>query len=243
MEMAFRSETATGKGRGTRISALVILLATSCLAQQGVWQVRHQHLRKGVTGTLRVSADSIAFEEKDKKGKTAVHSRTWKYAEIQRLVLGNSTLRIVTYEDQKWELGRDREFVFDQVPAGMSAELFAGWRGRLDTRFVAALADPLVRGEWQVPVKLAVGRGGSQGVLLVSGDGMVYSTKGEAESRTWRDRDIESVSSSGPFDLTVTTPEREFRFQLKEALPEARYNALWRRIARSGGLQMLTIGK
>lgn len=216
------------------------MLAVPVLGQQGTWPVRHDHLRKFGAGTLRVSADSIVFEEKDKKGRPTPHSREWKYSEIQKLVLGNKTLWLVTYEDQKWELGRDREYRFDQVPAAMVTELYAAWREKLDARFVAALADTTEKAEWSLPVKLAEGRAGSQGELSVSAGHVVYRTAREGESRTWRLADIVNVSSSGLFDLTIATHEKDFRFQLKEALPEERYNALWRRVNRSNGLQILT---
>ncbi len=79
---------------------------------------------------------------------------------------------------------------------------------------------------------------GTQSALDVGADHIVYrSDKGA--SRTWRSRDIESLSASGPFTLTFATFKRapldyggrkDFNFQLKEPLREARYNELWRRI-------------
>lgn len=237
--MVFRSE-ARARASVRRAGALVIVLTSTMWGQQGTWQVRHVHWRNGSAGTLQVSADSIRYEEKDKKGQVMAHSREWRYSEIRMMVLGTKTLRILTYEDQKWELDRDREFVFDQLPPAMFTELYAAWRDTLDARFVAALADPGVARQWEVPVKLAVGRGGSQGALIVGNDDqVVYRTTQGEESRTWRIRDIASVSSDGPFDLTITTHEKEFRFQLKEAMPEDRYNGLWRRINRANGLQIL----
>jgi hypothetical protein len=199
----------------------------AAFAQQGVWQVRHQHLRKGAMGTLRVTANSIEFDERDKKNRATAHSRVWKFEDIRQLTLGTKTLRILTYEDQRWELGRDREFVFDQLPAAMVTDLYAAWRDRLDARFVAALADDRIQAEWQLPVKLLHGRSGSQGVLRFGADRIVYQSALADESRTWRIRDIGNVASSEPFDLTITAHEGDFRFQLKEALPEDRYNALW----------------
>jgi hypothetical protein len=55
------------------------------------------------------------------------------------------------------------------------------------------------------------------------------------------------VSSSGPFDLTITTFERDggpadrrdFHFELKRALAEGEYQALWRRVNQAKGLQIL----
>jgi hypothetical protein len=209
------------------------------MAQQGAWPVRHRHLRDGAVGTLRVTADSIAFDERDKKDRPTAHSRQWKYDDIQQLTLGTKTLRILTYEDRRLEPGRDREFVFDHLPAAMVTSLYAAWRDRLDARFVAALADDRVQAEWQIPVKLLHGRNGSQGVLRFGADRIVYQSVQGEESRTWRIGDIENVSSSGPFDLTLTAHEGEFRFQLKEVLTEERFNKLWRQISRSQGLETL----
>jgi len=44
---------------------------------------------------------------------------------------------------------------------------------------------------------------------------------------------FENIASAGPFDLTIVTREREFRFQLKQALAESPYNELWRKLNRS----------
>jgi hypothetical protein len=246
--MAFRTKTKTGASAGAcgiLLAALLIhalLIEPQAFAQQGVWRVRHRHLRNGMAGTLRVTADTIAFDERDKKGRPTAHSRQWKYEDIQQLTLGTKTLRILTYEDQRWEPGRDREFVFDGLPAGLGTQLYAAWRDRLDARFVAALADDQTHPEWELPVKLVHGRNGSQGILRFGADRIVYKTAEGEESRTWRIRDLENVSTSGPFDLTITAHEGEFRFQLKEALAEDRYNRLWRQISRANGLQTLTAG-
>ena len=252
--MAFRTETRTGAGAiacGILLAALAVTPAA--FAQQGVWRVRHLHLRNGAMGTLRVTPDSIAFEERDKKNRVTAHSRQWKYEDIRQLTLSTKTLRIQTYEDRRvglsasCALGCDREFVFDSLPAGLVTQLYAAWRDRLDARFVAALADEQIHADWQVPVKLVRGRNGSQGVLRFGADRIVYATAQGEESRTWRitsglNHDIESVSSSGPFDLTISAHEGEFRFELKETLGETRYNRLWRQISQANGLQTLIIG-
>jgi hypothetical protein len=200
------------------------------------YDVRHEHLQHGGPGILRIDDNSISFEE---RGKLAKHSRTWKYDDIQELTLGPDTLRIVTYEDNRWQFGRDRVYVFDRLPATLAAEWYPVFRARLDRRFVAALADEALIPEWQIPVKLAHGRAGSQGMVLVGAEGVVYKSTQAGESRTWRMRDLENVSSSGVFDLTITTHEREFRFQLKQELVEPRYQELWRRVNQGRGLEIL----
>jgi hypothetical protein len=72
-------------------------------------------------------------------------------------------------------------------------------------------------------------------VLEIGEDRIVFKTAQKDDSRTWRLRDIENISSSGPFDLTITTLEKPYRFQLKQMLSEARYNELWRKLNDTKG--------
>ncbi len=219
--MALRSEK--------RLGAVLIMTAVMACAQPFTYQVRLKHLHGGETGTLTVSADSIVFP---------AHSLQWKYADIEQLSLSATELRILTYEDRKWQLGRDREYVFDRLPEGLAHQLYPLFASTLDQRFVAALPDTDVHALWRMAAKL----GRTQGGLIVAEDRIVYQTSASGESRTWRFADIDSVSTGGLFDLSITTLERsgwwhagptEFHFELKEALQEDRYNELWRRINRS----------
>jgi hypothetical protein len=237
MEMAFRTETKAGARVMFRIALMCPMLPFPALAQTGTYEVRHLHLHNGGMGTLRMNENSISFEE---RGKQAKHSRQWKYDDIQELVLGAETLRIVTYEDPRWDLGRDRVWTFDRLPAALAKDWYPILSKSLDRRFVAALADERVEAEWQIPVKLVHGRSGSQGAILAGADRVVYKSGQPGESRTWRIGDIENVSSSDPFDLTITTHEREFRFQLKQALPGRRFDEMWRRVNQAKGLQILS---
>jgi hypothetical protein len=230
--MAFRTEAKACAG-------LILCVTFALGATTQTYDVRHKHLRNGGPGVLRIDENSISFEEPGKKAK---HSRTWKYDDIQELILGPETLRIVTYEDNRWELGRDRVYVFDRMPASVAVDWYPVFRARLDARFVAALADEPAKPEWRIPAKLVHGRSGSQGVVLVGADRVVYESSRDGESRTWRIGDLENVSSSGNFDLTITTYEREFRFQLKQAMGEERYQDLWMRVNQARGLRILNKG-
>jgi hypothetical protein len=215
MEMAFRIKAA----------ALACLMAWPAVCAE--YRVRHVHLRNGVEGRLTIGEDGIAFVE---AGKHTDHSRRWKFDDIRQLTLSPAVLRVQTYE------GRNREFVFDGLPKELSATWYPVFSRRLDQRFVAALADEQVKPEWQVPVRLAKK---VQGDLLVGGDRVVFRTDAPNESRTWRISDIDSVASSDRFDLTVMTREREFHFELKQALAESHYQELWRAVNRAHGLQIL----
>lgn len=224
------------------VSAFIVLLfcELAAAAEQVTIAVRHPHLRKGGTGEIRIGESSISFREAGKKHK---HSREWAYDDIQQLYVGPNSLRILTYEDVAWKLGSDREYKFDQLPEGAARRVLTAVRGRIDERrLVAAVPDSPINPIWQVKAKRLEGRGGSEGVVLVGEDSIVYKSEERNASRTWQFSQIENVSSSDPFDLTITTFERDdsrfagrrdFRFQLKTQLTEDRYNALWRRLNQS----------
>ena len=214
--MAFRIEK--------RIGAALMLWAAAAWAQTLTFEVRH--------GTLQIDSDSVRF-------KDAKHSRVWKFEEIQQLTLSRQTLRILTYEDRKWQLGRDREFVVDGLPAGLTEQVYPAFQRALGQRFIAALAEPGGHALWQAGAKLKLRWGGPEGTLLVADDRIVFDSPAAGESRTWLFADIDNIASSGPYDLAIVTLERsgtwhagptEFRFQLKAAMEEGRYNDLWRRI-------------
>ncbi|MBZ5725002.1 MAG: hypothetical protein LAP87_08400 [Acidobacteriia bacterium] len=214
-----------------------------CIILAGVWAaaaqfpVRHEHLRKGCAGVMTVDESGVSFAGER-------HAWHWKYQDIQELKLAPSGIHLLTYEDSRLRPGADREYAFTgKIPA---AELYTFLRERMDQRFVAETAEAAqVAGAplWQVPVKHR-GRRGSQGTLAFGADTIVYATARGRESRTWRYADIDNISSSGPFQLTITTFERaalhyqdrkEFNFALKEPITEARYNQIWLEIEKKNG--------
>ncbi len=223
--MAFRSQAAT---------ILILLGASFSDAQDLTFPVRHDHLHKGGSGTLTFTQDNVSWEEPKKPG----HSRTWMYAEIQRLELAPDHVRILTYEDARWQLGRDREYRFDDLPKDLAARVHPFLTVRLDQRYLAHLADPSVTPVWEVPAKLLLGRSGSNGTLNVTADQIVFDAGMSGESRTWKFSDVTNVNSSDPFELTISTIEGENRVQLKAPLAEDRYQALWRTIAQFHGLKV-----
>ena len=244
--MAFRNEAKSVAGLGVFGLLLFNVSLPVALAQTHIYEVRHQHWRKGATGTLRISPQGISFEEHGKKTKT--DSREWRYEEIQQLTVSPSELRILTYEDSKWKLGRDREYVFDRLPKDLAVEAYPLWTGKLDQRFIAAVPARESAPEWKAGAKLDHGVSGTLGTLMIGREQIVFDAGERGGSRSWRLIDIENVSSSGPLDLTVTTTEksglfrgsgRQFHFQLQQPLKEDQYSALWRTVNRSKGLTFL----
>ncbi len=193
--------------------------AVACLI---AWPLAAQEYRVK-QGMLRVSDSSIEFEQKDR-----VHE--WKLGDIRQLTLGNATVRVQTYE------GRNRQYTFTLVPKALADKWYPVFREKLDQRFVAALADDSVAPEWRLSAKL---RRNVEGEIVVGADRIVFRATRDAESRTWRIGDIESIASAGRFDFTITTREKEFHFDLKEALSEAHYQELWFKVNRAQGLRIL----
>ena len=256
--MALRIEKRTQIAGGL----IALLLAPAAFSQQQfryeVWhggsRMLHvpPHMKKtGHRGILTIANSGVSFEETytGKKKPKQPESWSWSYQDIQQLEIAPKMLRVLTYKDNKWKLGADREYRFDLLTSdGSFADAYGLLKDKLDQRFVAALADKDIKALWEIPVKLQGRIQGSEGVLEVGADRIVYRTDTKDTSRTWRYEDIENISSSGPFQLTLTTYERAkthygnlkgFNFQLKEPLDEKRYNALWRRLNQEKGLELL----
>ena len=140
----------------------------------------------------------------------------------------------MTYEDNRREFGRDRVVSFDHLPKEAAPQMYALLAPRLDQRFVAHIAGPVAGIVYQTPAKLLHGRYGANGVLKIGTDDIVFEAPGQ--SRAWRYSDVDSVSSSGTFELTFNTIEGENRFQLKQPLARDRYDDLWRRFTEASGL-------
>ena len=248
--MALRAE----KRAGAFLTAL--LVSPALFAQQSfqyqAWHghSRPPHIRKaGDFGTLTIDATGVSFQETHTGKPKNSHTWHWSYQDIEQLKVEPKSLTVLTYKDNRWKFGADREYHFG-LRSGKTFEDACGFLGaRLDQRFVAAIAAGPAATSWEIPVKHLVRFGGDQGVLQVGAGEIVYNSAQKNESRTWRDEDIDNISSSGPFQLTITTFERakldygslkQFNFELKQRLDEARYNDLWLRLNQSKGLKILS---
>jgi len=203
------------------------LILAAALASATQFTVRHKHLNGGCAGAMTVDETGVRFTGAKK------HAWSWKYEDIQQLRLSPESIYILTYKDSKLRLGEDRAYTFTgKIPAG---ELYALLKDRMDQRFVAAVGQALGLPTFSVPAKHLKPILGSEGILSFTTGAIVYSTPAKTESRTWRYADIENIASSGPFQLTITTLEKPFNFQLKQPITEARYNDLWLQIEKQNG--------
>jgi hypothetical protein len=255
MEMELRAE----KRAGVFLTAL--LLSPALLAQQSfqyeAWRSQSRVAswpplikKAGAPGALTIGPGGVSFERKYAEGKRPKRPQSWRwdYQDIEQLTISPRTLSVLTYQDDKWKLGADRQYDFELASPGSFEAAYQFLKTRLDQRFVAALAESPAQELWELPVKRLTPFGGDEGALQVGTASIVYKSSKPGESRTWRYEDIDNIASSGPFSLTITTFERarldygsrkQFNFQLKRPLDEDRYNDLWLRLNRSKGLKAL----
>ena len=232
--MAHRSKkTVAGLIAGT------LLLAVPVMAGSLEFEVRHERMLRDRHGLLAFDPAGVSFRQTVKKGEPPRQER-WDYPDIQELRVAPRRIVIVTYVDRPWLFGMDREFEFHAESKQNFDAVYAMLKGKLDRRLVVELADSPSELRWAVPVKRTGFIRGSEGILEIGRERVVYRSGKAGESRTWRYSDLDSVSSSGPFELTLTTYERSkkdygslrsFSFQLKEPLDQSKYDALWKSVA------------
>lgn len=186
----------------------------------------------GSRGSLVFTADEVAFEAADPK-----KSRHWLYRELKQVrVISLREIAFDTFEDRgRWWLGADRTVAFDLV------------EGTIDGRLVALLLENIRRpvassvlpaGLGESTIRLAAkhhrGRQGTHGTIAIYPSGLAYETDARRGSRYWRFADIESILRTSPDRLLVDAYEhgsvRPFSFQLKDPLPAAVFDEVWRRV-------------
>jgi hypothetical protein len=220
-----------------RIACIITFLCLSPLtrAQEIRYTVKHEHLIRGCEGELIFGADGVEFAAGDKR-----HSRSWSYEDIQQIgLLSPTRASILTYEDNRWELGKDRIFRFTILKGQITASDWGILQARAGKPLVAAVFPIGIPSRYQIPAKHLRGFGGSEGMLEFSDEYIVYKTAAKEDSRIWRYEDISSVGTTGPYQLRLTSMDRaqgefggdrNFVFQLKRRLDAQAYDFVWWKI-------------
>jgi hypothetical protein len=204
-----------------RKTAICLILTGAAWAQQ--FPAHHRHLRKFCAGTLTVDEEGLTF-----RGPKH-HVWSWPYQEIQQLTLTPQSIHILSYRDSSLKLGKDKAYMFTgDFPA---ETLYRRWSAKLDQRFVAAVSTE--QSGITFPAKQLGPIKGTDGDLTFATETVTYDSP--SAPRTWRYTDIQSISSAGPFQLSLTTLEKQFRFQLKRPITENTYNQLWLDIEKKNG--------
>lgn len=224
-------------------TALMLVILTSAFfsspklvsAQSFEFPVEHQHTLRNCRGTLTITPDKIEYKTTHKKD-----SRAWEYVSIRQIKAESPTaLEIVTYEDQRRMLGRDRIFRFrlleGQITPEVSALLMTSATRPIVTSVMPVTAGPPT---FELAVKHLHTFGGCEGVLRIYPDRITYESRDRpSDSRFWRYTDIEHFGHPTRYRFEITTyedqfggPTKVYNFQLKEDLPAGAYDYLWVRV-------------
>jgi hypothetical protein len=228
-----------GAGMSLKIAAamLCLLLAVPLLAQE--FSARHEHSKGYCMGAITITPNGISYAQSG--GEQIIgekrHTFSWTFEDIEQLEISTTALHIFIAEERMFFTGGNRELRF----SGDFARAYLRLKDRMDQRLIARLADDQVEPLWTIPV-LRLGRAkGSQGELLIGAERLVFKAAAKELSRTWRYTDIEGISASGPFELSIASigqtktsyrSSRVYSFQLKQALSKARYEELLQRLDR-----------
>jgi hypothetical protein len=190
---------------------------------------------KDTKGEIRVFSDHIEFNTPNNK-----QHLNWKYDMVQQIeILSPTKLRIWSYEDQVWLLGRDKRFTFQVFDGKLDEKLISFLRSRVERPFVIAFA---TNEQTETPLaELAVKHfhrlGGCQGTLKIYQNKLVFSTADGQDSREWLWQDIQTISHSDKWELELTSyekatgvPNRSYRFALKAPIPEKLYEQIWQKV-------------
>jgi hypothetical protein len=214
---------------------LSLLVSSALQAQDVRFPVRHDRLLRDRTGELIFGETGVEYRTKNKGD-----ARTWKYEDIQQLgLLSPKELTVITYEDSKWKLGKDLFYRFTITTGEITPALWTQLQTKLKRPVVSALIPPEIAPKFTIPVKHLRGFSGTQGMLEISDEYIIYKTAVAKDSRIWRYRDISSIGTTGPYQMRLTSmdraenefgSERNFIFSLKEQLAPEIYDFIWWKI-------------
>jgi len=184
------------------------------------------------TGMVEIDDQGITYTAHKKE-----HSRSWKWLDVQYFDrVSRTEFAVLTYEDERRLLGRDKQYRFRIMDGELSDTLFASISVHLKRPVTDRVAPEKIVAPYTIPVKHEHSFGGCEGELQFTNDAIYFVTKHEPDGRDWRlDRDIVSVWSDDPYRLEIRAYDnnrREFsrtanyKFDLKEKLDPAFYREL-----------------
>ena len=207
---------------------IVIGLMLAAGAQQLIgefrYTVRRDKLWGGETGVLTIGEEGIAYASEN--GKTVIDL---PYQDIRKIdVADRETVGIWAYERSAKRLTLRRKVEFELLDGTLSNELPQFLSDRLERPVLASMA------EEPTGVRIAAYHrhvlGGCNGTLVLGTDAVHFVSEEPKHDRSWPFEDIETIGSSDPFNLRITTFAETYNFDLKERLPEESYRDLWLRV-------------
>ncbi len=215
-------------------ASLVFLLAVSASAQEFQYKVQQDRSIGHRDGELTISAEGVEW----RATKREKESRSWSYTDLKLVeILSPTKIRIWTYKDRALRLGRDQSLTFKLIEGQIDQKVSDFLRGRIGRPFVTSFTAEQSELLAEVPVKHARRFSGSEGLLKVYADRLVYESKTGNDSRSWRWTDIRGVGRPDRyrFDIDTFQPElgvtsKSYNFELKEEMADKVYDLIWSRV-------------
>jgi hypothetical protein len=190
--------------------------------------VKHKHLRGHCSGKLIIGEEGIEYSTAYVK-----HARRWSYVDLKRIEISTAKeLKLQTYEDKKYWLGSDKEFNFTVVEGAITADVYQFLLSKTPRPLITGVPFPSGFSVFEIPVKHKQFRHGTQGVLKIGDNEVVYQTSYSKDSRIWLYKDIQSIGLMDPFSFRITTLLETYTFDLKLAMTPEQYDYLWDRVYR-----------
>ncbi len=218
------------------IAILSLFIMTSAAAQEFTYKVQQDRLIGHRDGELIISDTGVEY----RATKREKERRAWSYGDIRLLeILSPTQVRIWTYKDRKFLLGKDQSLTLNLVEGQIDQKVSDFLRERIARPFVTSFVAEEGTILAQIPVKRTQRLGGFEGMLKVYPDRLVYESRTGHNSRSWRWTDIRGVGRPDVDRLDVETFEpqigassRSFNFILKEQMPDKTYDLIWSRVYR-----------
>jgi hypothetical protein len=211
---------------------LLLLLLAQPMAAQTLTVIHEKRFWRDSGGTIQLTDEGIVYRAKKEK-----ESRKWKYEDIQYFDrISSKEFTILSYEDSRILLGRDKQYHFLIVKGELTDDVFHKITGRLNKPATNRQIPRTVNAQYEIPVKHLHTFGGCQGTLEFTENAIYYVTDYRKDAREWiLARDIQSVWSSDRYQLEIyafDNNRREFsrlrvyKFDLKQPLDQAFYRSL-----------------
>lgn len=226
---------------------LWLLLAAAPLSAQTLSVTHKKDFWRDGRGEIEITQEAMIYRARKK-----ADSRKWTYSDIRRLDrISEQEFMLLTYEDRKLFLERDRRYHFVITKGRLNDAIFRKislWLGKPVTNRVLGKIEGV---QYEIPVKHLHPWGGCQGKLRFTLDRVYYLADKKKHRREWfLERDVHSVWSMDRFHLEIHTYEggrdefswtRTYQFQLKKPLDRLFYRDLKLKLHHLGGAHQTTI--
>ena len=213
-------------------SAILFLIAAQFLSAETFPVIHRKTAWRDGKGTVEITDGGIVFTAKKQK-----NSRKWSWLDIQYFDrISETEFNILTYEDQKRYLGRDRSYRFVITDGKLTDALFERISRHLGRPVTNRVVREPAKVLYRVPVKHLHTFGGCEGTLEFTRDAIYYVTAHKKDARQWLlARDVNSVWSMNPYQLALHVYDnnrrefsrtRVYQFDLKRPLDAAFYREL-----------------